>query len=93
MNPEDLAAFSAALAVLPEGTVRGTAHTRRYVATKTLFNEGRSVKLVAEELGGADYISLNCYLLSEGPLLKPCEMSAEKVVAFVLGFVPDQEEA
>lgn len=93
MSAEDLAAFSVALAALPEGTVRGAAHTRRYVATKTLFNQGRSVKLVAEELGGADYISLNCYLLSEGPLLKPCEMSAEKVVAFVLGFVPDQEEA
>lgn len=88
-----MAAFCNALGALPEGMFRGIADTHRYVATKTVFNEGRSVKLVAEELAGTDYISLNFFLLKKGPLLKPCEMAEAKVVAFVLCFVPDQEEA
>lgn len=66
------------------GTFVGTAHGRRYVVTKSTFAEGKSVKLVAEEQGGSDYISLNWYDLASGALLKPCEMPAGKVVDFVL---------
>jgi hypothetical protein len=71
------------LADWPEGTVHGTSGGRRYVVSKTCFAEGRSVKLVATELGGPDYISLNVYDLRRGPLLKPCEMPEQKVVAFL----------
>ncbi len=74
---------------LPEGTFHGRAHGTQYVVTKTLFADGRSVKLVAEELGGSDYISLNCYVLASGGLLRPCEMSEAKVRAFVEGLVVD----
>ena len=44
----------------------------------------------AEELGGTDYISLNLYDLTAGPGLYPCEMPAEKVIAFLRDFVPDE---
>lgn len=48
------------------------------------------MKLFAEELGGADRISLNIYAPPSGtPALKPCEMPLDKVTAFVLGAVPD----
>lgn len=47
------------------------------------------MKLVAEERGGADYISMNYYDLAKGPRLFPCEMSAEKVVAFLRNYRPD----
>jgi hypothetical protein len=47
------------------------------------------VKLVAEELGGSGYISLNWYDLASGPRLKPCEMPAAKVIGFVLALVPE----
>ncbi len=51
---------------------------------------GRSHKLVAHERGGSDYISLNLYQTrNSGPLLRPCEMPASKVIAFVLDLVPD----
>lgn len=81
--------FATALAALPTGTFHGTASGRRYVVTKSVLNEGRTTKLVAEELGGADYISLNFFALASGPRLKPCEMPAAKVTAFVLALVPD----
>ena len=59
------------------------------MVTKTAFAGGRSIKLVAEELGGTDYISLNWYDLGAGARLKPCEMPAAKVIAFVQALVPD----
>ncbi|WP_415405305.1 hypothetical protein [Tateyamaria sp. SN3-11] len=62
---------------------------RRYVVTKSAYAGGKSIKLVSEELGGTDYISLNWYDLAAGKRLKPCEMPAAKVTAFVLALVPD----
>ncbi|MGJ8615321.1 MAG: hypothetical protein ACSHWS_00685 [Sulfitobacter sp.] len=88
MRPPDDVAVR--LAALPVGTSTGTAHGTRYVVTRSLFNYGRSTKLVAEELGGNDYISLNFYDLAAGPSLYPCEMAAEKVIAFLRDFTPDQ---
>ncbi|MEX0369594.1 MAG: hypothetical protein AB3N09_03125 [Tateyamaria sp.] len=78
-----------ALAALPDGTFQGRAHGRRYVVTKSRFAQGKAVKLVAEELGGTDYISLNWYALASGGRLKPCEMPPAKVRAFVDAFEID----
>lgn len=78
---------------LPAGTTYGHSQTRRYSATKQVFNNGKSLKLVAEELGGTGYISLNVYDLSSGPRLFPCQMSAAKVITFVCTFTPDQPRA
>ena len=85
MNEEFLMAFDR----LPLGTFTGSAHGRRYVVTRQEYSDGNSHKLVAEELGDTDYISLNLYRLKSGVLLKPCEMPAVKVVEFVLDLVPD----
>ena len=84
--PDDVATLLAAFA---PGTVTGAAFDKRYVATLSVFNGGRSRKLVAEELGGDDYISLNYYALDNGPRLYPCEMPAEKVIAFLRAFRAD----
>lgn len=85
-DPVFLAAFDA----LPVGGYGGTFQGRRYRVTKTQFSCARSQKLVAEELGGSDHVSLNLYRLSDGTaLLKPCEMPEEKVVDFVLGVIAD----
>ncbi|MFY0692500.1 MAG: hypothetical protein JXR14_11335 [Paracoccaceae bacterium] len=75
----------AAFEAIPRGTHRVTYQNRPYVLTKSAFSGGRSEKLVAEELGGPDYISLNLYRLPSGPRLKPCEMPVSKVIAFVTG--------
>jgi len=71
----------------PPGTCTGRAAGKRYVATRSQFSAGRAIKLVAEELGGQDYISLNLYDLTSGPQLYPCEMPSAKVIAFVRAFI------
>ncbi|MEM9526464.1 MAG: peptide methionine sulfoxide reductase [Bacteroidota bacterium] len=70
---------------LPTGYTEGTYERRRYGISLTLFNEGRSLKLFAEELGGNDFISLNYYQTSKGEQLKPCELPVEKVMRFLEG--------
>lgn len=80
--------FAQSLAAIPLGTSTGRAEGRRYMATKTRFNGGRSIKLAAEELGGSDYISLNFFDLKSGAHLAPCEMSAQKVIRFVMVYRP-----
>lgn len=50
--------------------------------------DGRRIKLYGEALGDADHISSNLYLTGRAPRLKPCEMPAEKVIAFVCGVTP-----
>jgi len=83
-------AFLIAFDGLPTGGYGGTFEGKRYRITKTVMATGRSQKLEAEELGGNDYISFNLYRLADGSaLLKPCEMSDEKVTSFVLGVVAD----
>lgn len=83
-------AFAHAFFALPMGTFTGRAHDRRYVVSRQAMAGQKSHKLVAHELGGNDYISLNLYQTRQsGAVLRPCEMPAEKVVEFVLALVPD----
>ena len=84
--PEFLQAFFN----LPTGTFTGHSNGRRYIVSRTELADGRSQKLVANELGGTDYISLNLYQLASGKtLLRPCEMSASKVITFTLDLRTD----
>ncbi|NHF61553.1 peptide methionine sulfoxide reductase [Flavobacteriaceae bacterium TP-CH-4] len=72
-----------AISKLPEGYSEGTYRNRSYGITKEIFNGGKSFKVYGKELGGSDFISLNYYCTASGGLLKPCEMSKEKVVTFL----------
>ena len=82
------AEVAAALDALPLGTFRGGSQGRDWLVSRTLFAGGASEKLVARALDGSDYVSLNLYRLESGPRLRPCEMPAAKVAAFVLDLVP-----
>lgn len=70
---------------LPVGYFTARYKGRRYGVSKSQNQDGRQGNLVARELGGADYISLNLYQLASGPQLKPCEMPAQKVIDFIIG--------
>lgn len=70
---------------IPEGYSEGTYQGRRYGVSKQVFNNGKSQKIFAEELGGNDFISLNYYQTSDQDWLKPCEMPEAKVIAFLEG--------
>ncbi|WP_171239925.1 MULTISPECIES: hypothetical protein [unclassified Ruegeria] len=82
--------FLQAFFALPAGTSTGRFKGNPYVLTRTELAGGKSQKLVAHQLGGPDYISLNLYLTkNSGALLRPCEMSVQKVTDFVFCFQPD----
>lgn len=68
---------------LPIGYSEGEFQGKRYGISKSVFNQGRSLKVFANELGGTDFISLNLYLTKKGAVLKPCEMPEEKVKEFL----------
>lgn len=77
---------------LPEGYFEAHFEGRRYGVVKTVFNEGRSAKLVGRELGGADHVSLNAYRLRNGERLpRPCEMPVEKVERFIRGLILERQ--
>lgn len=68
---------------LPEGTFEAHARGRRYIVSKTTFAKGKCIKLVANARDASDYISLNLYLLNDGPRIRPCEMPMQKVLDFL----------
>lgn len=81
------AEFECALAAFPEGYSEGIYENRRYGVTLHRSGDGRRNSLFARELAGTDIVSFNLYRAGKGGAsLKPCEMSAEKVREFVLGF-------
>ena len=65
--------------------------SRRYGLTRQDFAQGRSLKVYAEELGGSDVISFNLYHTQGQARLKPCEMPAAKVLAFLQEMGPATE--
>lgn len=88
-SPEFLAAFDA----IPMGTHRAVFQGGQWLVTKTRLAQGRAEKLLARELGGTGYVSLNLYRLPQRALLKPCEMPRATAIAFVLGLRVEAEQA
>jgi hypothetical protein len=90
LPPEQMAAVLHALETWPPGYHEGQYAGRRWGATLNASPDRRRLNLFARELGGADVVSFNLYRLADGAAkLKPCEMPAEKVAAFVLGWARD----
>ncbi|MGJ8590990.1 MAG: peptide methionine sulfoxide reductase [Aquaticitalea sp.] len=68
---------------LPIGYSTVKYDNKKYGVTRTDFNNGKSIKIYAEELGGNDFISLNYYITDNKESLKPCEMAENKVIDFL----------
>ena len=68
---------------LPLGYSEVRFQGKKYGVTRREFNNGKSMKLYAKELGGTDFISLNYYITNQHELLKPCEMPELKVIHFI----------
>lgn len=81
--------LSAALDALPIGYSQGWFEGRRWGVTLDASPDGRRCWLYAEALDGSDHVSFNLYRLAGGPVLKPCEMPAAKVVGFTLNYRPN----
>lgn len=72
--------------LLPIGFTKVLYKGKKYGVSRKDFNEGKSIKVFAEELGGKDFISFNWYSTTNGEQLKPCEMPEKKVRDFLLHF-------
>ncbi len=84
------AEFDTAFEKLPDGYSEGTYEGRRFGLIVRRSKDGRRNSLFARELAGTDIVSFNLYRVTSGKTsLKPCEMSAGKVIAFVLDVSPD----
>jgi hypothetical protein len=68
---------------LPDGWSEVAYAGRRYGLTKITHGSGRSLSVYAEQLGGTDVVSANVYRTASGDVLKPCEMSQQKVLDFL----------
>ena len=86
--------FESALAAIQSGYGEGVCGGRRYGVTVRKSRDGKRISLFARALAGGDVVSCNLYRLRSGEdALRPCEMPVAKVVAFVLGYVPDPPRA
>ncbi len=87
-SPHD--AFERALEHFADGYSEGVFDGSRWGVTVRRSPDQKRIWLYAEDLAGTDIVSFNLYrLASSGTALKPCEMSSDKVVAFVLGYLSD----
>lgn len=68
---------------IQEGYSERLYQNKKYGISKSTFNNGKSIKLYGEELGGKNFISLNYYITNDKEILKPCEMQEAKVVDFL----------
>lgn len=68
---------------IPTGYSQGVYNHKKYGITKTVHNNGKSFKIYGKELGGTDFISLNYYITEKKDILKPCEMTSDKVIHFM----------
>ena len=75
--------LAALVARVPEGWTAALYKGRTYGLYRTTRTNGRSVAVLARELGGQDEVSANVYLTSEGPHLRSCEMPDAKVLHFL----------
>ena len=72
---------------IPEGYSQGVYMYRKYGIIKSIFNNGGSFKIYGEELGGTNFVSLNYYITKRKELIKPCEMTTQKVKHFLKNVV------
>ena len=73
---------------MPEGWTAVRYDGHRYGLRRTSRAGGRSVSIYAEHLGGGPSVSTNVYRTGTGDVLKPCEMPAATVLAFLRGWAP-----
>jgi len=76
--------FYEKLLALPDGANSVRYNDQRYLLRKETLLEGKLIKLYAEDLASNNIVSGNYYPTMKNGLLKPCEMSDEKVIDFVL---------
>jgi hypothetical protein len=73
---------------VPDGWTLVSYQDRQYGLSRTTRADGKSISVLARELGGTDLVSANIYTTSRGPQLRACEMPEKKVLDFLTGWQP-----
>lgn len=68
---------------IPEGWSRVQVAGEPWGVTRTTRAEGKVVTVSAERLGGAERLSANVWITTDGPVLRPCEVPADAVLGFL----------
>lgn len=71
------------LTAIPEGWSRAEIAGQAWGVTRTTHAGGKVISLNAERLGDAEQLGANVWITSKGPVLRPCEVPAEKVMRFL----------
>lgn len=91
MNIEQVHQIRSQIERIPLGYSVVVFQGKKYGLSRADFNEGKSKKIFAQELGGNDFISFNCYF-TQTLQLRPCEMSENKVIDFLMNFTFVEED-
>ena len=78
-NPD----LGALIGAVPEGWTRADVDGRPWGVTRVTRAGGKMVSLNAERLGDSEQLGANIWITSDGPVLRPCEVPAEKVLHFL----------
>ena len=76
--------FDRRLKELPLGSFYVYYSSKKYLVCRELYSNGKIIKIFARELASNDIASGNYFRTIKNGLLKPCEMSDQKVIDFVL---------
>ncbi len=91
VNKEQACQIKSQIEDIPMGYSLVMFKGKKYGVSRKDFNNGKSIKIFAEELGGKDFISFNCYF-TKITQLKPCEMSENKVMDFLANFTFEKKD-
>ena len=80
--------FYTKLSALPDGANFLFYQKKRYLLRKETLLDNKLIKIYASQLGGNNIISGNYYPTLKEGMLKPCEISDQKVIDFVLHAKP-----
>ena len=79
----DGAELDALVRAIPEGWSRVSVEGQDWAVTRTTRAGGKVLSVEAERLGTAEALGANVWVTSQGTVLKPCEVPAERVLGFL----------
>lgn len=68
---------------VPEGWSRVSVDRGSWAVTRTTRAGGKVISIDAQLLGTTEKFGANVWVTSDGVILRPCEVSAEKVLQFL----------
>ncbi|MER7545485.1 hypothetical protein ABTW95_21030 [Spirillospora sp. NPDC127506] len=75
--------LGALIGAIPEGWTRAEVDGESWGVTRVTRAEGKVISLNAERLGDGEQLGANVWITSDGPVLRPCEVPAERVLRFL----------